>query len=73
MNELEKIQKYIDETKIRERDRKAFDLLTSEWIAIVKKGDICDAVALAFDYGRAKGYRAGRAKRGESSARASKS
>ena len=60
MNELEKIQRYIDETKIRERDREAYDLLASEWIAIVKKGNICDAVALAFDYGRAKGYRAGR-------------
>lgn len=69
-DELEKIQRYIDETKIRERDREAYDLFAREWTAIVKKVDIYDAVALAFYYGRAKGYRAGRS---ESNARTSKS
>ncbi len=61
MNELEKIQKYIDDTKIQERDRGACELYMREWKALANKGDIGDAVALAFYYGRAKGYRAGRA------------
>lgn len=56
MTEIEKIQKYIDRTKIQ--DPLKYNLRASEWIAIVNTNDILDAVSLAFNFGRAKGYRA---------------
>lgn len=56
MNEIEKIRAYIDRGK--QSVNKAYSLSTSEWIAIRNNCSDLDAIALAFEYGRAKGYRA---------------
>ena len=60
MSELERIRKYIDKTKCRD-DR--YDVTISE-INLLARFSVdahpVEAVILAFDYGRAKGYRKGR-------------
>ena len=60
MSELERIRKYIDKTKCRD-DR--YDVTISEINLLARfsvDGHPVEAVILAFDYGRAKGYRAAR-------------
>ena len=60
MSELERIRKYIDKTKCRD-DR--YDVTISEINLLARfsvDGHPVEAVILAFDYGRAKGYRKGR-------------
>lgn len=57
---LEKIQKYIDRTKLDKDDR--YYIVLGEVFALFDKarGDnnsLYDAIVLAFDYGKAKGYR----------------
>ena len=57
MSELERIRKYIDKTKCRD-DR--YDVTISEINLLARfsvDGHPVEAVILAFDYGRAKGYR----------------
>lgn len=61
MSEIERIERYIANTKIKES--LAVGMRPSEWISISNNGTTLDAVALAFDYGRAKGYRAAKAER----------
>ena len=60
MSELERIRKYIDKTKCRDERYSAtiseIDLLAR--FSVV--GHPVEAIILAFDYGRAKGYRAAR-------------
>lgn len=60
MSELERIRKYIDKTKCRD-DR--YDVTISEINLLARfsvDGHPVEAVILAFDYGRAKGYRKAR-------------
>lgn len=59
MNEIEKIKAYIDRAK--QSANRAYSLSTSEWIAIRNNCSELDGIALAYEYGRAKGYRAGKA------------
>ena len=54
----EKMERYIDNTKIENADR--YDIDYKEVTALNRMNDSLDAVILAFLYGRAKGYRAGR-------------
>lgn len=66
MNELEKIQRYIDETKIGHMSQMRYDMRSSEILAFLNHGKagsgvFCESIALAFRYGRAKGYRAAKA------------
>ena len=60
MSELERIRKYIDKTKCRD-DR--YDATLSEinlFAQLCMEGQRVRAVMLAFNDGRAKGYRKGR-------------
>lgn len=56
MDRIEKIEKYIQNTG-RIDDR--YCIGTEEILELRKKG-LTDAIILAFNYGRAKGYRAGK-------------
>ena len=59
MSELERIQRYIGQTAIKNRSR--YNIGLSEAMAIrllAGSGKTMDAISLAFDFGRAKGYRA---------------
>lgn len=60
MSEIEKIKRYIDKTKFN-NDR--YSLLFDETIKMAHFADDSpiEAVLLAFNYGRAKGYRAAKA------------
>lgn len=63
MSEIEKMKRYIEQTKLDQNDG-----LYLSWLevgelaktAIRTKDDAITAVALAFNYGKAKGYRAAR-------------
>lgn len=62
MTEIEKMQRYIERTKL-DKNRMCLDF--SEACALAKEAKTADAalemVALAFNYGKAKGYRAAKA------------
>lgn len=61
MTELEKIRKYIERTKINKKTHLTYCMCVKEWNALVNQTSYpVEAVALAFDYGLAKGYRAGK-------------
>lgn len=62
MTEIEKIKRYIGRTDIPFQTCGRYDMARTEWLALRhhSHGAVWDAVALAFDYGRAKGYRAGK-------------
>lgn len=59
MSELERIQRYIEQTAVKNSGR--YNIGLSEAMAIrllAGSGKTMDAISLAFDFGRAKGYRA---------------
>lgn len=58
MGTIEKIQKYIKDSKAPRNQK--YDATFEEVINIALEMGRVEAVALAFDYGRAKGYRAGK-------------
>ena len=61
MNIIERISAYIQKTKMGNLDRYEMDM--DELLFLKRecnRGDSIDALILAFDYGRAKGYRAAR-------------
>lgn len=60
MSEIEKMKRYIKRTHVNISDRYDMDLLESR--ALNREADTTDAIYLAFLYGRAKGYRAAKAK-----------
>ena len=62
MGTIEKIQKYIEDSKAPRNQK--YDATFKEVLDIASELGQIEAVALAFDYGRAKGYRAGKAERG---------
>ena len=61
MNEIEKIERYIDRTPIKESLARYYDTTFGECRAIAHSLKGVAAVALAFKYGQAKGYRAAKA------------
>ena len=58
MSTQEKMQKYIDNTKIRNRVRYSMPLSEAMAMRQIGKDDVFQALTLAFEYGMAKGYRA---------------
>ena len=58
---IEKIKRYIERTRIPEEVSVRYTLYTDEWSALCSQCEngVLEAVAIAFDYGRAKGFRAG--------------
>lgn len=65
MTEIEKIQRYIKRTGIPLQTCVRYSMGCKEWLALAHHGPdaVWDAVALAFDYGQAKGYRAAMSER----------
>lgn len=62
MTEIEKIQQYIERTNMKRKTQDKYAMNMKEIFELVHKAQgSCfpsDAICLAFDYGRAKGYRA---------------
>ena len=63
MSELERIQRYIARTGMNKNGKCC--LMLQDTVALLHKGlasedDLFETILLAFDYGRAKGYRAAR-------------
>lgn len=61
MSEIERINRYIERTKVPRLDRYELGIVDAK--AIKAMGDMLDAVYAAFLYGRAKGYRAAMSER----------
>lgn len=61
MEVLQSIQDYINHTKVKNAG--AYCMCVGELRALhdLSERDLCSAFCLAFDYGRAKGYRAAKA------------
>ena len=57
MSELERIRKYIDKTKCRDERYSATISEIDLFARFSADGHPIEAIILAFDYGRAKGYR----------------
>lgn len=57
-----RIERYIQRTKFK-GNAENYDLRMSEWRAIAEGESRLTAVAIAFSYGRAKGYRAAKAEK----------
>ena len=65
MSEIERIQKYIDRTKFPEGKNHGYSMCFWE-IEMLRKHmdtDMSRTMILLFEYGRAKGYRAAKAKK----------
>lgn len=62
MSELERMEAYIERTRIPSKDRMNYGICCGEFCALLEKGEeyLFDAINQAFRYGMAKGYRAGR-------------
>ncbi len=64
MSEIEKMKRYIERTKLDKNDRfyldmdEAFELA---WQAQTSSDAPLEVISLAFNYGKAKGYRAAKA------------
>ncbi len=56
--EVERIQQYIEQTHNKENLSRYYDMNLQELIEILKAVGAQDGIYLAFQYGRAKGYRA---------------
>lgn len=61
MNEVEKIQDYIDRTKIKRPKAYTWSLQELSALYSLAERDPYESFRLAFNYGRAKGYRAAKA------------
>ncbi len=63
MNEIEKIQRYIERTggKFQRETHYRMNLQELFGLSNILAEDTVGAICLAFDYGRAKGYRAAKA------------
>ena len=60
MSEIEKMKRYIERAKIKDAGN-TYTMLWKDIIALLNEENQSDAILLAFDYGRAKGYRAAKA------------
>ncbi len=63
MSEIEKIQRYIARTGVECSETSPYHMKIAEAFALAGTSDSVRAVSLAFEYGRAKGYRAAKAER----------
>lgn len=63
MSEIEKIQRYIARTGVGYKDTSPYHMSVAEAFALARASDNVRAISLAFEYGRAKGYRAAKAER----------
>lgn len=61
MSEIEKMKRYIERTKISNDDFYQMNLIEMMDLAHAAAETPVDIVCLAFDYGKAKGYRAAKA------------
>ncbi len=63
MSEIEKIQRYIERTKIDHRTSHAYCMYASELCALYDelRRDSFQAMSILFNFGWAKGYRAAKA------------
>ena len=64
MSEIEKMKRYIERTKLNPNDRFYLDMAEAFELAHQARGAIdlsLEAISLAFNYGKAKGYRAAKA------------
>lgn len=64
MSELEKMQRYIDRTKPGIKNPIQYTMNVAETLELLNMAQIdnpFEAISLAFNYGRAKGYRAAKA------------
>lgn len=63
MSEIEKIQRYIERTDIKTEGQDRYTINMLENFELVHKCNElpADAIAMAFEYGKAKGYRAAKA------------
>lgn len=59
----ERIERYIERTIIPSDVSNLYDMRFDEWQALVHCNQSFNAIALAFEYGKAKGYRAAKAER----------
>lgn len=65
MSEIEKMKRYIERTNLKKGDRFYLDMVEAFALARQAQSSIdisLEAIALAFNYGKAKGYRAAKAK-----------
>lgn len=65
MSEIEKIERYIELTNATEDRGCHYQMLVYDMIALLEKAgvqnqSVSDAISLAFEYGKAKGYRKAR-------------
>lgn len=60
MNEIEKIKRYIERTDM-DRPNLRYDMSMAELKALADTDSYAEPLVLAFLYGRAKGYRCGKA------------
>ncbi len=66
MREIEKMKRYIERTKTKKADRFYLDMAKAFELAIqtLNSDDVpLEVISLAFNYGKAKGYRAAKAER----------
>ena len=66
MSEIEKMKRYIERTKMKKADRFYLDMAEAFELARQARdssGVTLEVIALAFNYGKAKGYRAAKAER----------
>lgn len=57
MTEIEKMQQYIDRTGLAKSKIENYSINSSQIIALHNGLDFFKALCMAFDYGRARGYR----------------
>ena len=67
MTEIEKMKRYIERTKMDVKNPIQYAMNLSEAFELAKQAINCgdlpvEMISLAFDYGKAKGYRAAKAK-----------
>lgn len=64
MSKIDEIKRYIDRTGISHKTRTRYDLTWDEWAALrdelFRGTPALEALYLAYTFGRARGYRAGR-------------
>ena len=64
MSEIERIRRYVEREKIRQNDRYGMNMIEGVELskAAYESGDLpLEIIVLAFNYGRAKGYREAKA------------
>lgn len=66
MSEIEKMKRYIERTKMNEPQAGPYKMNLTEAFELAKQAYACgdlpvEMISLAFDYGKAKGYRAAKA------------